>query len=151
MIDEKGIQAGVLDTQEAFRMAQEKNLDIVIVNPVADPPVCKILNLGHFQYEQKKKEQKQKSQNKRREVKALRISFKIGKHDLEMKMRQTGKFLIQGHQVKIEMVLRGREKAHLPIAKEIFNGIIKNFEQNNRVIQSFTKQGGRLSIILGQK
>jgi len=89
---------------------------LVEVADKASPPVCRIIDFGKYQYQQEKKAREQKV--KRTEVKGIRISLAIAKNDLELRARQAEKFLNQGHKVKIEIILRGREKAHSNLARE---------------------------------
>lgn len=116
VIDEKGQNLGVLETAEALRMAQERRLDLIEIAPTVRPPVCKIMDSGKFKYEQEKKERGQKTKQKETELKAIRIGFTTGTHDLELKARQAEKFLNDGNRVKVDMVLRGREKSHRDFA-----------------------------------
>ena len=97
-------------------MASERNLDLIEVASKTNPPVCRIMDFGKYQYQQEKKARQQKS--KRSEVKGIRVSLAIAKNDFELKAKQAEKFLSQGHKVKIEIILRGREKAHSNLARQ---------------------------------
>ena len=107
----------MLSKEEALSIAVERGLDIVVVNPATDPPVAKIVDYGKFAYEQKKKEKKKRAGLKTQELKSIRIKFKTSRHDLETKARQIDKFLAKGNKVRVEMFLRGREKAHAGLAR----------------------------------
>lgn len=109
-----------MDTAVALRMAHERDLDLIEVSPLANPPVCRIMNLGKWQYQQSQKVKKQKTL----ETKVIRLSFKIGEHDRQVRLGQAIKFLTKGHRVKIELRLRGREKEYPQQAKEIVNKFI---------------------------
>lgn len=98
-------------------MARERNLDLIQVTERVEPPVCKIMDYGKYAYLEEKKEKGAKKQ-RGGEIKGLRLSFGISPHDLEIRARQAGKFLKEGNKVRIEMVLRGREKAHGDFAKD---------------------------------
>ncbi|MBI2052364.1 MAG: translation initiation factor IF-3 [Candidatus Sungbacteria bacterium] len=117
VIDETGKMLGVLSREEAFKTAQGKGLDLLEVNPNANPPVAKILDYGKFEYRQRKAEQKFKSTQKKQELKIVKIGLKTSAHDIEVKAGQADKFLQKGHKVKLEIFLRGREKAHRDLAK----------------------------------
>jgi len=147
VIDEKGQQIGVMDTEKAIHLAQDKGLDLIEVSPVANPPVCKILDRGQFQYQQSKQKQQQKT--KKVELKIVKISFKIGQHDLSVKAGKAKKFLEEGHKVKVEMFLRGRERQHTSLAKE---NMTKFFEENFSEIAKFEQplkvQGNNLSFTI---
>lgn len=116
VIDENGKNLGILKTYQAIQIAQERGLDLVEVSSKTQPSICKIIEYGKYQYLKEKKEKKTKQ--KKSELKGIRIGFATSVHDLETKAKQSEKFLKKGHKVRIEMRLRGREKAHKDIAKE---------------------------------
>lgn len=115
VIDEEGKNLGIFSLEEALKIAREKNLDLVQVTDKADPPVCKLIDYGKYLYWLQKKK---KGQQKESKVKIVRLGFNISPHDLETKANQVEKFLNQGDKVKIEMLLRGREKGLENFAKE---------------------------------
>jgi len=117
LIDETGKQLGVVVFEKALQMAQGRNLDLVQVTDKVEPPVCKIIDYGKYLYQLQKKEKEKKTQ-KSTEIKGIRLRFNISPHDLETRARQSEKFLKKGNIVKIEMLLRGREKALGQFAKE---------------------------------
>ena len=82
MIDEKGQNLGIIETSEALRLAQEKGLDLIEISPTAKPPVCKIMEVGKFKYEQEKNERERSQKQKESELKEIRIGFTTGRHDL---------------------------------------------------------------------
>jgi translation initiation factor IF-3 len=95
---------------EALQLAKDKDLDLVEVAAQAQPPVCKLMNYGKFLYTQSKQERLHKAKQKKSETKAIRLSLKIEKHDMEVKIKKIHQFLDQGHKVKLDLYLRGREK-----------------------------------------
>jgi len=109
LITEDGQQIGVTPISQAISMAEEKGLDLVQVTEKVSPPVCKIADYGKYLYQLKKKEKK--PHKKGGETKGIRLKFKTGEHDLLTKAKQSAKFLEQGNRVKIDLILRGREKA----------------------------------------
>ena len=125
LVDDSGKQLGIVSLQEALREAQERNLDLVQVTEKVDPPVCKILDYGKYLYHLQKKEKAQKST----EVKGIRLRFNISPHDLETRVRQAEKFLKKGNLVKIDMILRGREKGLPGFAREKMNQFIEVLKQ----------------------
>lgn len=125
VVDETGKNLGVLDTYKALQMARERGLDLVEIAPTARPPVCKITEFGKYKYQQAKKEQKQKAKQKKVEIKGIRIGLSTSPHDLEHKAKQTEEFLTKGNKVRIEIKLRGREKAHQDLAREKLNNFLK--------------------------
>ena len=119
VIDETGKQLGVFALGEALRLAQERNLDLIQVTEKVEPPVCKLGDYGKYLYSLQKKEKTTKT--KAGEIKGVRISFAISPHDLETKVKMTEKFLKKGYRVRVELVLRGREKALGDFAKGKMN------------------------------
>jgi len=151
VIDENGASLGELSIADAIAAARESGLDLVEVQPKAVPPICKILDYGQFQYEQEKHRQKQKAKQKKVEVKGIRLSLRIGEHDKETRRAQAAKFLEQGHKVKLDIVLRGRERAHTDQGKEIMESFAKSLGDDVIIEQPFSRQGGRLSLIIAKK
>ena len=110
---------------EALRLAQEQELDLVEVAPLAKPPVCRIMDYGKFQYQQAKIERTSKAKQKKVEMKGIRIGIRTDSHDLEFKRDQAEKFLKKGDKVKAEIILKGREKAHQDLARTTLEDFIK--------------------------
>ena len=156
LINEEGDNVGVIDTDKALEMAREADLDLVEVNPKADIPVAKILDLGQFRYEQEKKQHKQKVLQKKVDTKNIRLSLRIGSHDLEVRTDQAYKFLLKNNKTKIELILKGREKQHFEKAKEVMEEFAKNL-RNKPEIQLFEEQpltrlpGGYTMILTNKK
>ncbi len=150
LIDENGEYLGNIPIQEALRMARDKYYDLVEISPKATPPVAKFLKFGQFKYDLKKKEQQQKAKQKKTEVKGVRLSFRIGKGDLELKSNQTKKFLEEGHKVKIEMLLKGRERSHADLAKKIIERFIQNITEA-KIEQPLSKLEGKLIVLIAKK
>lgn len=111
LIGADGKQIGVVPRDEALRQARAAGFDLVEVSPEAVPPVCRLLDFGKYQYEQDKRERESRKKQKKIEVKGVRISFKMSPHDRDLRKALATKFLKEGHRVRVEMVLRGREKA----------------------------------------
>jgi len=111
VIDIAGVNRGTMDIATALALAREQEADLVEVSPLAVPPVCKVTDFGKLQYRQAKQEQQAKSKQKKVETKGIRIGFRTDTHDLLFKKTQAEKFLTKGNKVRIEIVLRGREKA----------------------------------------
>lgn len=139
VIDEKGTQLGVLSRDEAIREAVSRGLDLVEVAPQAKPPVCKIADFGALKFRQQKQERKQKARQKKIDVKGIRISLNIGEHDFEIKAARAKQFLEEGHKVKIEIILRGRERAFRDLA-------ISQVEKFQKGIGIATTEETRLSF-----
>lgn len=151
LVDATGTMIGVVSLQEALKQAKEANLDLVEIAPDSKPPVCKVMNYGKFLYTQSKQQRLHKAKQKKVELKALRIGFKIEPHDLEVKLKQTYKFLEQGHKVKLDMYLRGREKAFAEQAGIKMRNILNNLPENIRLEQELKKSPQGFSVILAKK
>jgi translation initiation factor IF-3 len=126
LVDEDGKQGGVMDFRTALQTAKERGLDLVQVTEKVDPPVCKIMDYGKYLYRLQKKE---KGVKKSTEIKGIRLRFNISSHDLETRANLAEKFLEKGDLVKIDMVLRGREKGLPDFAKEKINQFLKILEK----------------------
>ena len=118
LVDEDGQQLGVVPTQDALRMASERNLDLVEVAPNAVPPVCRLLNFGKYQYERQKKEREARKAQKVIDIKEIRLRPRTGEHDIDVRVRQTLEFLEDGSKVKVAVRFRGREITHPEIARD---------------------------------
>lgn len=119
VIDENGQMIGILSSQEALALAEEKELDLVKVSPEANPPVCKILDYGKFRYEMAKKEKESKKNQAVTEIKEMRTSVRVQDHDLETKVKAVKKMLAEGDKVKISVRFRGREMAYIDAGKDL--------------------------------
>jgi translation initiation factor IF-3 len=129
-------------------MAQEKGLDLIEIAPQARPPVCRIMDYGKYQYQQSRQKREQRTKQKKTETKGVRISFRISQHDLEIKAKQAEKFLNKGHKVRIEMILRGREKGLLEMAQEKLNTFIKLIPLETKIEQGIKKQPRGLTVVV---
>lgn len=147
-----GAHLGVKPTAEAIRLARAEGADLVQINPKATPPVAKIMDYGQFRYQMEKEARLQKAHQKIIAIKGVRLSLRIGKHDLAIRQTQALKFLNDGDKVKIEIILRGREFQYLPRAFEL----IKNFitEANQllpvRVEQAVEKNANKVTAIIAK-
>ncbi len=138
---EQGEQLGVLPLVEALNEAKNRELDLVEISPKARPPVCKIIDYGKFQYEQKKKEKQQRNASKGHETKGIRLSFRIGPGDLERQIKKAEEFLSTGHPIRIQLIMKGREKAHKNLAFDKIKEFIKQLEEFGKLEQT-PKLGG---------
>lgn len=155
LIDETDEAVGKISLEDALERAKEADLDLVEVNPKANPPVCKIVNLGQLKYERDKLAHKQKMQQKKVDTKNIRLSFRISEHDLNMRISQAEKFLVKDNKIKVELSLKGREKQYPKKAADIMNNFVASLQAketiNADIEQPLTKQGGRFTIILINK
>lgn len=149
VIDENDQHLGVLPVAEAIKLAHERGFDLVEINPKAVPPIAQITNFTQFKYQKEKEARKQKAHQKRVEVKGVRLSLRIGEHDLEMRRDQTKKFLDQGDKARIEIILKGREKQHGSIAQKIITEFVATLE-DVRIEQPIQRQAGVLSMVVAK-
>lgn len=141
---------GVMNTGEAIRTAREQELDLVEINPKANPPVAKIMNFGQYQYQQEKEARLRKAHTHVTKVKVIRLSLRIGQHDLEIRQKQVVDFLNSGDKAKVEVFLRGRENQQAALAFEIVKKFVKdvNTVVPTRFDQEAEKQGNVVSVII---
>ncbi|MFH1412450.1 MAG: translation initiation factor IF-3 [bacterium] len=155
LIDADGVNVGPTDTDKAVEIAKEADLDLVEVNPKASPPIAKIMDYGQFKYENDKKIQKQKVKNRKSDTKDIRLSVRIGSHDFNFKLEQAKKFLLKGSKLKIELRLKGRERQHPNIGRDVVNKFIEELkkveEMQVEIEEALTKQGGKFNILLANK
>ena len=151
VIDEQEKHLGVLPLAEALAAAKERELDLVEVSPKETPPVARIVNYGQFKYWREKEAHKQKVGSHRTDIKGVRLSLRIGEHDRDMRKNQALKFFDEGHKVRVEMVLRGRERAHTELAKTMTRDFVKSLGENITIEQDVSAQGGKLSMTVFRK
>ena len=149
VIDADGKQLGILPRQEALRLAEERDLDLVEVAPNANPPVVKLLDFGKYQYEKAKREREARKARKDIEVKEIRLRPKTGEHDLAFKLRQARTFLQDGAKVKVRIRFRGREITHPEVARAQLERIAKDLSDISVVEQSPSFEGRTILMILG--
>lgn len=148
LIDENGEQAGIVETPEALKIARDRELDLVEIAPKADPPVCKIIDWGKFQYIHAKKENDGKKKQKKTEIKGVRIRPSTGENDLDFKRNQAEKFLKKGNKVKIQIILRGREKAFSDMSRQTLKDFVDKIEYPIKIEQDVKKQFNGFNILI---
>jgi len=151
VIDEDGTQLGVMPLNEAIDAAAEKGLDLVEVAPNADPPVCRIMDVGKFKYQQKKKAQIAKKKQHVIQVKEVRMRPKIEEHDYQVKLRHLKRFLEDGNKAKVNVRFRGREMAFVETGKEVLERIMKDLSEIAVVEKAPAMDGKNLVLVLAPK
>ena len=148
VVDENGDSLGVLSLSQGLKLAQERGLDLIQVTDKAVPPVCRIMEYGKFLYLQQKKDRSKKQKGS--EVKGIRLTFNISAHDIEVRVKAAEKFLQQGHRLKIELPLRGRQKALQEHATSRMQEFLKKMREVTtvRVDQPIKREGRGLSMLL---
>ena len=134
--------------QQAILIAKENGLDLVEVSPKAVPPVCRIMDFGKFQYQKSRQERQNKSKQKKFEIKGIRLGVRTDDHDLNFKKDQADKFLKKGNKVKIEIILRGREKAHQDLARTNLINFLKSIVTDYKVEQDIKRFPGGFNVII---
>lgn len=127
LIDHDGENHGVVDIKQALEIASQNNLDLVEVAPDAKPPVCKVMDYGKFQYEQKKAAKLAKSKSTVIEVKEIQLRPVTDEHDLKTKLRNAAKFLGRGNKVRFSMRFKGREMSHSELGMNLMKRVLTEF------------------------
>lgn len=148
VVDDAGEMLGVMPLAQALEKAQEAGVDLVEISPKAKPPVCKIIDFGKFLYNEQKKEKAQKKATKSHEIKGIRLTFRIAAGDMERQRKHAEEFLQDQHPVRVQMVMRGREKAHKDIAMEKLRGFLKSLEEFGTVEQEPKFSGFQMVAVL---
>ncbi len=151
LVNEDGEQLGIMSSREALKMAQEADLDLVKIAPMAKPPVCKIIDYGKFRYEQARKEKDAKKKQKTVEVKEIRISPNIDTNDLNTKVNNAKKFISKGNKVKVTLRFRGREMAHVQQSKHILDDFAALLTDVASVEKPAKLEGRNMSMVLTEK
>ena len=151
VIGADGGKLGVLQTHEALRMAQEQGLDLVEINPKADPPVCKILDFGKYKYEEKKKAAQARRNQAIVEIKEIKLRPKTDDHDINFKIKAARRFIEGGHKVKFTVRFRGREITHPEKAHEQLDIILKAIEDLANLETRPMMEARAMSVIVAPK
>lgn len=150
VIDESGEKLGKMPTNQAIQVAYEKGKDLVLVSPNQENPVCKILDYSKYKFEMAKKAKEARKKQKTIEIKEVRLSPNIDKHDLEVKAKNANKFLDAGNKVKVAMRFRGRELNFINQGKEIMNQF-KDMLDNCQIDKEAKMEGKNLTMFLSPK
>lgn len=129
VIDDAGQQLGIMSPQQALAIARQKALDLVEVAPMAQPPVCRIMDFGKYQYQEQKRSREAKKHQKVIEVKEIKFRPKVDEHDYQFKKKHIERFLADGDKVKATIFFRGREMAHPEIGRRILERLIQELNE----------------------
>lgn len=151
LISDNGEKLGMLPIARALEIAEEKKLDLVLVSPNAQVPVCKIMNYGKYKFEQAKKEKEAKKKQKIQETKELRITPNIEEHDFGFKAKNAKKFIEDGNKVKITVRFRGRELNNVKMGENVLKDFAKELEDVAVVEKAPKLEGKNMFIILAKK
>lgn len=151
LIDETGENVGVVATRDALLRAEDAGLDLVEISPMADPPVCKILDYGKFKYEAQKRANEARKKQKVIEVKEIKMRPNIDQHDYQVKMRSVVKFLDEGDKVKVTMRFRGREMAHQELGLALLNRVRDEVGEAAKVEQTPKMEGRQMTMVMAPR
>jgi len=148
LIGANGENVGVVSIREALRLADEAELDLIEISPNAEPPVCKILDLGKYRYELQKRKAEARKNQKVVELKEIKLSPNIDTHDYEVKVRNALRFIEDGNKVKFSLRFRGREMAYMQQGQDIMNRVVEDTAQYVKVEQPAKLEGRQLTMVV---
>ena len=148
VIDADGAQLGVMTPQDAMRIAQQRDLDLVEVAPSASPPVCRIMDYGKFRYAQKKKAQESRKKSAATILKEVKVGSQTSTHDVDFKLGHIRGFLGEGHRVKVSVFFRGRSITHPELGKAMLDRIAEKLGDIATVEQQPRMEGRSMSMML---
>ena len=151
LIGADGEQLGIMSAREAYKLAQEAELDLVKIAPGAKPPVCKIIDYGKYRYELARKEKEARKKQKTVELKEVRLSPNIDTNDLNTKMNAARKFISKGNKVKVTLRFRGREMAHVQASKYILDDFAEALADIAVVEKAPKLEGRSMGMVLAEK
>lgn len=151
LISDSGEQLGLMSAEAAMKIAEEREMDLVMIAPTSKPPVCKIMDYGKYRFEQAKREKEAKKNQRVIEIKEIRMSPSIGDNDFQTKLRAGQKFLSEGNRLKVTIRFRGREMAHTNLGEQL----LKDFAAACAEVASMDKnpklEGRNMSMFLSPK
>jgi translation initiation factor IF-3 len=143
-----GTQVGIVTVEEALRLAQEADLDLVEVAPQANPPVCRIMDYGKYKYERAMRQKEARKKQARVEVKEIKFRPKIDRHDYETKKGHVIRFLNAGARVKVTIMFRGREMAHTELGARILDRLVEDLDGLATVDQPAKLDGRNMVMVI---
>ncbi|MBL8838532.1 MAG: translation initiation factor IF-3 [Alphaproteobacteria bacterium] len=151
LIDQDGEMVGVVSLHQGLQMAYEAGLDLVEVSPNADPPVCKLLDIGKYKYELQKKQNEQRKKQKVIQVKEIKMRPGIDDHDYDVKKRSMLRFLEEGDKVKITLRFRGREMVHQELGARVLDRVKADLGELAKVESAPRMEGRQMTMVVGPK
>lgn len=146
-----GAQLGIMSSRDAQALADEQNMDLVKIAPQAKPPVCKIIDYGKFRFEQAKREKEAKKHQRVVEIKEIRLSLNIDRHDVETKKKHALKFLAEGNKVKASIRFRGREMGHPELGLDIMRNFAAEMQDVANMEKAPKLEGRTMLMFLAPK
>jgi len=148
VVKDDGEQMGIMSTQEALDMATEQGVDLVEVAPKANPPVCKLMDYGKYQYQLRKRQQEAKKKQVQVQLKEVKIRPKTDEHDLQTKIKHVRRFISKGDRCKVTLFFRGREIVHKQYGEDLIKQIMDEVSDIAKVEQEPKSEGKTIHIIL---
>lgn len=152
VLNNEGKKIGIMDTSKALQSAREQEMDLVEINPKNNPPVARIMNFGQYQYSQEKAARLKKAHQTVIKIKGIRLSLRIGAHDMDIRKKRTLEFLNSGNKIKIDVILKGRELQHIPLAFDLLKKFIAEIETTCQIKfdQEYERQGRMVTAIISK-
>jgi translation initiation factor IF-3 len=151
VVDSDGTQLGVITPGEALAIAEERELDLVLVSDKADPPVCRIMDYGKYKFEQEKRAREAKKKQHNAEVKEVKMRYKIDEHDYQVRVSQAQRFLKAGDKVKATITFRGREIQHTDLAEQLLSRLAGDLKDLGDVQQAPKREGRNMMMLMAPK
>ncbi|OPY58595.1 MAG: Translation initiation factor IF-3 [Pelotomaculum sp. PtaU1.Bin035] len=151
VIDSEGTQLGIMSSREALRLAEERQLDLVEVSAAAKPPVCRIMDIGKYKYEQSKREKEAKKKQKVISIKEVKLRPNIEDHDFNVKAKSAIRFLKDGDKVKATIIFRGREIVHTQLGQKLLIRLAEHLHEVSTVERQPKLEGKNMIMILAPK
>lgn len=148
VVNQEGEQLGVMSSEEALALAQSKGLDLVNIAPMAQPPVCKIMNFGKYRFELQKREKENRKNQKIVNIKEVQLSPSIDTNDFNTKCRNAAKFLSKGDKVKVTVRFRGREVSHSEIGEVLLARFAESVSESGSVERPAKLEGRNMTMFL---
>ena len=151
VIDDSGAQLGIMPPPQALTIAKQKGLDLVEISPTANPPVCRIMDFGKYQYQEQKRAREAKRHQKVILVKEIKFRPKVDEHDYQFKKKHIERFLEEGDKVKATIFFRGREMAHPDIGRRILERLIQDLSEVAVAETTPRMEGNQIHTILTRR
>ena len=148
VITADGEALGIMSSREALKIAYERELDLVMIAPTANPPVCKIMDYGKFCFEKQKREKEAKKKQQTVELKEIQLSCRIDTHDYETKLNHAKRFLTSGNKVRVVIKFRGREMSHMTIGRELIEKFIADVAEIGSCDKKPSLEGRFMSAVI---
>ncbi len=151
VVDSTGEQLGIMTPRDAMVIADEKNLDLVLVSDKADPPVCRIMDYGKYKFEQEKKAREARKKQHTADVKEVKMRYKIEEHDYQVRVNHAERFIKSGDKVKATITFRGREIQHAHLAEALLSRMANDLKEISEVQQYPKREGRNMIMFLSPK